>query len=152
MEFLFMLEDSWLGQLVSSTIWGYPIFLSFHALGMGVVVGISVMFALRVVGFANSVPITAISPYWRLAQAGFIVNLLSGIALFLGSAASLGVNWAFYAKIGMLFCSLYLTYRMFKLCFKEQGEITTGDRLLAYIALGAWVLTIIFGRLIGYIF
>lgn len=150
--FLLTLEDSGLGQLISSSIWGYPIFLSLHALGMGVVVGISVMFALRVMGLAYAVPASAIAPYWRLAIAGFVVNMLSGTALFFGNATTLGVNWAFFAKIGMLIISLVLTFRMVRISIKGTDVVTRGHILLAVAALVCWVLTLIFGRLIGYIF
>jgi hypothetical protein len=151
-NFLFMLEDTRLGLLVSSSIWGYPVFLSLHALGMGVVVGVSVMFALRIMGLAYAIPVTAVAPFWRLAIAGFIVNLLSGTALFMGNASSLGANWAFFTKIGFLVLSLILTFRMVKVCIKGSGDVTRSDRFLAIAALICWVLTIIFGRLIGYIF
>lgn len=151
-EFFVMLENTSLGQLVSSTIWGYPIFLSFHAVGMGIVVGISVMFALRVMGVAYAVPVSAIAPYWRLAIAGFIVNLVSGTALFFGSASTLAENWAFLAKIGMLIVSLFLTYQMVRVCIHGTGQVTRGHVILASTALASWVLTVIFGRLIGYIF
>jgi hypothetical protein len=151
-DFLLGLEATALGQLVSSTIWGYPIFLSFHALGMGVVVGISVMFALRVMGLAYAVPVTAIAPYWRLAVAGFGVNLLSGLGLFFGSASTLAYNWAFLSKIAMLCVSLFLTYKMARICMDDTGKVTRGRVVLAAAALVSWVLTVIFGRLIGYIF
>ncbi|MGJ8623435.1 MAG: hypothetical protein ACSHW1_11705 [Yoonia sp.] len=152
MDFLFSLEDSGLGQLVSSSIWGYPIFLSFHALGMGIVVGISVMFALRILGLAYAVPVTAIAPYWRLAIAGFTVNLISGTALLFGSASSLAFNWAFQSKIAMLIVSLFLTHRMVKVCIKQSETVSRNDKILAILALSSWTLTLIFGRLIGYIF
>jgi hypothetical protein len=153
MEFLFSLEDSVLGMIISSSIWGYPIALSLHALGMGVVVGISVMLALRILGFADAIPISAITPYWRLAKAGFLVNLLSGTALFFGSASTLAENWAFLAKIGMLIVSLILTYRMVQASMLDNtGGISSRHRILAIIALCAWAATIFFGRLIGYIF
>lgn len=150
--FLLTLEDTGLGQLISSSIWGYPIFLSLHALGMGVVVGISVMFALRVMGLAYAIPTSAIAPYWRLAIAGFVLNMLSGTALFFGNATILGVNWAFFAKIGMLIVSLFLTFRMVRISIHGTGVVTRGHILLAVAALVCWVLTLIFGRLIGYIF
>ena len=146
------MEESSLGMMISSSIWGYPIALSIHALGMGVLVGISVMLALRVLGLADAIPKSAVRPYWRLAQAGFVVNLLSGTALFMGSATSLGENWALYVKFGFLFLSLFLTYRMVKVSYQSERETTSRDRVLAIAAICSWVLTIIFGRLIGYIF
>lgn len=150
MEFLFSLEESSVGLMISSTVWGYPIALSLHALGMGVLVGISVMLALRVMGVAQSIPKTAILPYWRLAQAGFVVNMISGAALFTGSASSLAMNWAFYAKLSCLALSLFLTYRLVRLAYRDDS--TGAHRLLAAAALTSWAATIIFGRIIGYIF
>ena len=146
------MEESSIGMMISSSMWGYPIALSIHALGMGVLVGISVMLALRVLGFADAVPKSAVMPYWRLAQAGFVVNLLSGSALFMGSATSLGENWALYAKFSFLMLSLILTYRMVKVSYQNAHKTTSRDRLLAITAICSWVLTILFGRLIGYIF
>jgi len=152
MDILFALEDSSIGVMISSSIWGYPIALSLHALGMGVLVGISVMLALRILGFADAIPRSAVMPYWRLAQAGFALNLISGTALFMGSAASLGLNWALYAKFICLIVSLFLTYRMVKVGYRTQGDVNRKDRHLAVAAICSWVATIIFGRLIGYIF
>lgn len=151
-DFLFSLEDSALGLLISSSIWGYPIALSLHALGMGVLVGISVMLALRVLGVAQAIPTSAILPYWRLAIAGFVVNLVSGTALFFGSASSLAGNWAFLTKLAFLVVSLILTFRLVKAAYKTEYEKTNSHRFLAISSLLAWVATIVFGRIIGYIF
>lgn len=151
-DFLFMLEDSAIGLLISSSIWGYPIALSLHALGMGVLVGISVMLSLRVMGFVNAIPKSAILPYWHLAIAGFVVNLLSGTALFIGSASSLASNWAFFAKFTCLIVALILTRNLVKLSFRAEEGVSTDNRLLAVATLVAWAATIIFGRIIGYIF
>lgn len=151
-NFLFALEDSAIGLLISSSIWGYPIALSLHALGMGVVVGISVMFGLRSVGFVQSIPRSTILPYWRLAIAGFIVNLASGTALFFGSAASLATNWAFIVKLICLCISVFLTARLVKVSYQSDDALADDNRLLAFSTLIAWAATIIFGRIIGYIF
>lgn len=152
MDFLYALEDSSLGQVIASSLWGYPIALSLHALGMAVLVGISAMLALRVLGFVEDIPKTAILPYWRLAQAGFVVNLLSGTTLFVGSASTLAFNWAFYAKLCCLFVSLTLTWRMVNVAYRAEADAPGSHRLLAGSALCAWTATIVFGRIIGYIF
>ena len=60
-DFLFSLEDSALGMYVSSSIWGYPIVLSLHALGMAALVGVSLMLAFRALGFAKVIPVTSLA-------------------------------------------------------------------------------------------
>ncbi len=150
-DFLFSLEDSALGMYVSSSIWGYPIVLSLHALGMAALVGISLMLAFRALGFATVLPVNSLAPYWRIAQVAFVINLLSGVALYLGSASELTYNWAFIIKFILVFVGLFLTQRLVKVCVRGNGEVTQSDRKLAAWATFAWIGALITGRLIGYI-
>ncbi len=150
METLFWLEDSAVGLTVSSTQWGYPIILSLHAIGMATMVGVALMLTIRVLGFAPSIPATAMAPYWRVALAGFVLNLFSGLALFCGDASELFFNWAFRIKIVLVFTGLALTWRLVQICLRRSDEITPAHRRLAGAAMTAWVAAIIFGRLIGY--
>lgn len=150
-DFLFSLEDSALGMYVSSSMWGYPIVLSLHALGMGALVGISLMLAIRTLGFGSDIPVTSLTPYWRIALGAFVINLLSGVALYFGSASELTYNWAFLVKMVLVFVGLFLTQRLVSLCIKGDGKITSNNRKLAALSIIAWVSALITGRLIGYI-
>lgn len=150
MNKLFWLEDSRLGLFVSSTEWGYPVVLSLHALGMGVLVGISLMLGLRALGFGGTVPFTAMAPYWRIAKAGFVVNLLSGTALFLGSASELFFNWAFRIKLLLVFIGLFLTWQLVRRCMNSPESDLSEHRLLAAASVVTWLCALIAGRLIGY--
>lgn len=150
METLFWLEDSVVGMTVSSTQWGYPIVLSLHAIGMGTTVGVSLMLIARVLGVAPGIPVTSMAVYWRIALAGFILNLLSGIALFCGSASELFFNWPFRIKLVLVFLALALTWRLVRTCLRRTDHLTPAHRRLALAAMSAWIAAIIFGRLIGY--
>lgn len=152
MEFLFSLEDSALGMLVSSSIWGYPVVLSLHALGMAILVGISLMLCFRTLGFASAIPITSLLSYWPIAMAGFVLNLLSGTALFFGSASSLIGNVAFGIKLIMVIAGLLLTRTLVKQHKNSDDKINSQTRLLAAAAIAAWLAALIAGRLIGYVF
>lgn len=149
-EFLFSLEDSALGMYVSSTIWGYPIVLSLHALGMAALVGVALLLTFRVLGVAKVIPVTSLAPYWRIAQVAFVINLLSGVALYFGSASELTYNVPFLIKIVLVFVGLYLTQRLFNICINRDGETTATNRKLAALAVIAWLGALITGRLIGY--
>ncbi|MFT2092523.1 DUF6152 family protein [Paraglaciecola sp. 2405UD69-4] len=144
------LEESGLGLTVSSTQWGYPIALTLHAIGMGILVGVSLMLLIRVLGFAADIPIIAMAPYWRIAQGGFVINLLSGIALFSGNATELYVNWAFRIKLLLVFIGLGLTWWLVKLCMKPATSTAPKQTKIAALTLIVWVAAIIAGRLIGY--
>lgn len=151
METLFWLEDSLVGTTVSSTLWGYPIILSLHAIGMATMVGIALMLTIRVLGFAPAIPVTAMAPYWRIALGGFALNLVSGTALFLGGASMLYFNWAFRIKLLLVVTGLILTWQLVKICIAQSDEVSPEHRLLAGVAMSVWIAAIISGRLIGYL-
>lgn len=73
METLFWLEDSFIGKMVSGTLWGYPIVLSLHAIGMTTMVGGAMMLTVCVLGFGPKIPVTAMAPYWRVAVCGCVL-------------------------------------------------------------------------------
>lgn len=150
MEILWWIEDSWLGMLVSSSQWGYPIVLSLHAVGMAILVGVSLILAMRVLGLANAVPVTAMGSYWTVAVWGFVLNLLSGVALFMGSASTLFYNTAFHIKLIGVVIGLWLTWWLVKICVRGTGEVSSMHKGLAAGALVAWIVALIAGRLIGY--
>lgn len=152
MDFLFTLEDSALGLLVSSSIWGYPIVLSLHALGMAVLVGISLMLCFRMLGFASAIPLASLLSYWPIAMTGFVVNLLSGTALFFGSASSLIQNVPFGIKLVMVIVGVLLTRKLVKRHNTGDNAISLQTRILAAAAIAAWLAALIAGRLIGYVF
>lgn len=151
METLYWLEDSVVGMTVSSTEWGYPIVLSLHAIGMAVMVGVALMLTVRVLGFAPEIPVTAMAPYWRVALAGFVLNLFSGAALFCGNASELFFNTAFRIKIVLVLAGLALTWRLVRICVQRTDRVSPAHRRLAGIAMATWVAAIVSGRLIGYL-
>lgn len=151
METLLWLEDTIIGTTVSGTLWGYPIILSLHAIGMATMVGIALMLTIRVLGFPKAIPVTAMAPYWSVAIGGFALNLLSGTALFFGGASMLFFNWAFRIKLLLVFVGLLLTWRLVKICVARTDDVSPMHRRLAGIAMGTWIAAIISGRLIGYL-
>ena len=76
--FLYSLEDSTIGITISSTQWGYPIVLSLHAIGMAIMVGVSLMLCARFIGFTSTIPLSSFAPYCSIGLIGFVINFLSG--------------------------------------------------------------------------
>ena len=83
MDFLVWLENSALGTWVreSTSVWAYSGLISFHAFGLAFVVGLSWMIALRVLGFAPSLPLAPMEKLFPAIWIAFWVNAVSGIAL-----------------------------------------------------------------------
>ena len=49
------LEYSMLSTWVGESLWGYPIMLSFHVIGLAIVVGIFTILNFRLLGFIDAV-------------------------------------------------------------------------------------------------
>ena len=59
MGFLLWLEEGPLGIFIRESLWGYPIVLSSHAVGMATVMGVVVALNFRVLGYAKDISVLA---------------------------------------------------------------------------------------------
>src|SRR5688572_2935656 len=57
MSFLIWLQESPFGLWVAESIWAYPIILTLHTVGFGVLVGTSAFLDLRLLGVGAGVPL-----------------------------------------------------------------------------------------------
>ena len=62
MAFFEWLEYTRLAVWVGESLWGYPIMISLHAIGLGTVVGILVMLDLRILGSFDGMPYGSTTP------------------------------------------------------------------------------------------
>ena len=84
MELLTWLEQTELSLWLRESDWGHPIVLCFHAVGIGLVVGISLMFSARVLGYSKNFPLDGFDKLFGLAWFGFGMNAVSGVLLYVG--------------------------------------------------------------------
>lgn len=155
---LWAIYDSGLGQYMRESLWGYPIALTIHSIGMGLLVGVMVVVALRILGcFKRHMPFQVIKPIISLAMFGFTINLISGILLFVSDPVSYMANAAFLIKIlgvvvGLLVLWVMTRTREFKV-IENMGAAAVGSmnlKVLAGVSLVVWTTALTAGRLIGY--
>jgi len=144
--------------LIRASLWGYPITLTIHGVGMAIVVGLLTVVDLRLLGYFRRMPIQGLPKLWGWAVFGFIINLISGLLLFVADAPNFATNWAFLLKIlmiviGVVIAFLLKTAPVFKNIESLGAEAVAGTkgRILAVSSLLVWMLAIIFGRLVGYV-
>ncbi|MDX1480593.1 MAG: hypothetical protein R3315_02900, partial [Woeseiaceae bacterium] len=70
------LEQSGLARWVGESLWGYPILLSMHIVGLAIVVGIFIMRDLRILGIIGGIPADALAALTKLGWSGFLINAL----------------------------------------------------------------------------
>ena len=157
MAFFEWLEYTRLAVWVGESLWGYPIMISLHAIGLGTVVGILVMLDLRVLGSFDGMPFSSLPGLMNIAWAGFVVNLLSGVALFTAQATVFVESTPFLIKIPAIFAALGIAGVMQKQIGKNADSWDTGSlvsssaKILAAGSIGLWLIAIIAGRLVAYL-
>lgn len=143
------IENTTLALWVSTSLWAYPFLLSVHIVGLAIVVGIFTMRDLRLLGLFAAMPACTFKRLGKLAIIGFILNATSGILLFTSQASVFITSIPFLTKIFFITTAMILAYLIQN---RLRQSITPKTKLLAWASLGCWLIAIIAGRLIAYIF
>jgi Family of unknown function (DUF6644) len=158
MGLLQWLNDTALSVYMRESLWGYPIALTLHAIGMGLLVGVVSILDLRVLGLFRQIPFPVLDKWFPVVLIGFLVNLISGSLLYLSDPISLLKNIAFVVKIILVFVGLVMLLVMratpaFKNIANMDGSAIGGipARTVAVLSLIIWVSAVTAGRLTGYV-
>ena len=152
------LENTTIALWVGESLWGYPIMLSLHALGLAIVVGIFIMRDLRLLGFFADISFDSLDGLIKFAWIGFVINAVSGASLFTSQATTFISNVPFLLKISMIFLAAIVASiiqnRMRDAVSSDDGSGELADktlRNLAVVSIALWVGAIISGRLVAYL-
>lgn len=154
MGFLTWLEATALAEWVRMGDLGYPSMIALHALGMAVMVGLSLIIDLRLLGWFAGIPLQGLERFFRLAWLGFGVNFLSGSALFSAQATSYIVDWVFLTKMALVFLGAVTAAILQPAVAKagaEGSQLPGNTKAIAGIAIVFWVVAIVMGRLTAYL-
>lgn len=152
------LETTDIATWVAVSLWGYPMMLSLHVVGLAIVVGIFSMRDLTLLGLFPGIRPSAFLGISKLAWLGFIVNAVSGFALFASQATVFVTSVPFLVKIVCIIAGMVLAGVIQSRLRREtslddsEAAISRSTRLIASISLMFWAAAIIAGRLIAYIF
>jgi hypothetical protein len=151
--FLAWIEASSLAEWVRSSQEGYPSMIALHALGMAIMVGLSLLLDMRLLGWFSGIPLAATQRFFGLAWIGFGINFLSGSALFTAQATSYIVDWVFMTKMGLVLLGA-VTAAILQPAVVKAGpsvNVSGGTKAVAGIAIVIWVTAIVMGRLTAYL-
>ena len=135
--------------LGSDSIWSFPTILTLHTIGLAVLVGAAIVIDLRVIGVGRAVPLETIGRLYRFVWAGFVVNLASGIVLFVVRAADHAVQPMFYLKLAFVAAGVGFSVAIERRAFRAP-LIPPSARLMAALSLVCWLGAITAGRLMAY--
>ena len=151
------LETTALALWVGESLWGYPIMLSLHVVGLAIIVGIFVMRDLRLLGRFDGVSYAALGGLVKLGWTGFVINALSGFALFSSQATIFIESTPFLLKISSIFLAVIAAAYIQNRSRDHAADWDAGERpgtalrAAALISLTLWISAIVAGRLIAYL-
>lgn len=153
-----MFESFAVSDYVRSSPWAYPILETVHMFGLGLVFGGMFAFDLRLLGVHRDLSIVTLAHHvlpW--VWFGFLINVVSGVLLFLSDPVTFGLNLAFQIKIGML-CVIGMSVLWFqRYIFPQLGSWDRktvpprSARALAALSILLWMAVITAGRMIAYV-
>src|SRR5262245_61813923 len=154
--FLHALQNSAFSAWVvgSDSIWAYPMILTMHTIGLGVVVGAAAVIDLRLLGVGPGIPLEELKRVFPIFWVGFTINLISGVMLFISEAADKATQPVFLLKLGLIIIGVAVTARIRRLAFGDWTPpplMPSAVRRLAMSSLVLWGGAIVAGRLMAYL-
>ena len=142
----------WLAE--SPSVWAMPTVLTLHTTGMAVLVGASWVLDLRLLGLNKNVPLSNYSWVFRAVAIGLVVNLITGVLLFMKNATGWGTAFPFLVKMLFVVASAATILPIRKYVLNSgtgRDEVTSNVRLLAIASIVAWSAAVTAGRLLAYL-
>ena len=157
MDLLMRLEASgmstWLRE--SQSLWAFPFVLTLHTVGLGLIVGSTVVVDLRILGGASRMPLKPLEKLFSIMWIGLALNAVSGLMLFAKEATTVGVSGVFWVKMSLIALSIWvLTHiktRVFDDPLVDKRPIPNNVRALALLSILLWAGAITAGRLMAYV-
>jgi hypothetical protein len=157
MDLLSSLESSgfasWLRE--SNSIWGYPMILTLHTVGLALLVGASTVLDLRLLGFAVRLPLVELSRAFRIMWIGFWINAVTGGLLFAADATTRGTSRLFIGKLFLVAFGVLVIVLIRRQVFgrtPDRPRVGATAQVLAATSLVVWVAAITAGRLMAYVY
>ena len=156
MEFITWVQSTgvhrWFAEDVS---WfPYPFTIAVHAMGMGVVIGMSWAVDLRLLGAVPEIPLRPLAKFFPVMWLGFLANATTGVGLFI-THPELLLNSVMWIKLTCIALGLVtmrlLQTRVFRNPHLEDGPLPLSSRLLAGTSILFWAGAITAGRLTAYL-
>ena len=135
--------------------WWSPLFESLHYTGHALVFGCILLYDLRLLGVAKSVPFRVLGPLTvRWAAVGLALAVVTGTILFLGNLDTFWANPMLSLKLGVIVLAVVnvaLFHHLFSRPLAVAGaRVPPGARLSGLVSLLCWTTAVAAGRLMVY--
>jgi len=157
MEFLNQLEHSAFATWVreGGGLWSYPLILFLHTIGLGTLAGVSGFVDLRILGFANRMPLSPLRGLFTLMWCAFAVTAASGTCLLIADAHTKLASPIFWVKMVFVAFAIVNVQLIKRTVFAGTGiddrPLPSSAKVLALTSLMFWIAATTAGRLMAYL-
>jgi hypothetical protein len=153
-EFLASIEQlafsTWIRE--GGAIYGYPLVLFLHTIGIALVAGTTFVVDVRLLGVTPTMPVKPLAKLYPLMWFGFILNTITGVILLMADATTKMTNPDFYVKMLLIALGLFVQRAIQnKILANPTDGVPAGVTGLAWLSLVCWFGTVLAGRLLAYV-
>jgi len=137
--------------------WGWPIALTFHAFGTATIVGLMAIIVLRLLGMFPTIPFASIRPLIPFIWVALVIQVGSGLTLWMTKPAQYLADGMFEVKMGLLLAGIVVT-AIFQRTIKNEldkweagGAVSSRGVKFAATACLLWAAVTVGGRLTAYL-
>lgn len=136
--------------------WLWPTMEILHYLGLSLLLGTVGLFDLRVLGMAKEIPPAALHRLIPWGVAGYIVNVLTGIAFFFGYPEQYAYNRAFHWKLIFMALAALNVMLFYSAEFRGIKQLAAGAeasrraKIITGVSLCSWTAVLVCGRLLTF--
>jgi hypothetical protein len=127
-----------------------PTILTLHTTGLALLVGASWVLDLRLLGISGHIPLSAFRWVFPVVAIGLVVNVITGVMLFVKGATVWGTSVPFLVKMLLVAASVATLVPI-------RAHVLRGDtsddrvRVWAIASIFAWCAAVTAGRLLAYL-
>lgn len=149
-----LVEEGGISTWIRASTWAFPVLVTLHALGMGLLVGPSAIIDFRVLGVAKGVPLQALTRFVPLTWGALAVNVASGLLLLAAYPTKALTNPVFAIKLILIAFALGVQGTIRRQILEAPGvgeaPLRVSEKALAVFSLAFWAGAIFAGRLLAY--
>ncbi len=152
-----LLEGSSFSAMVREQLYGWPLFLTIHAFGTALVIGLMLILGLRVMGIFSQIPFATMNRMVPVVWGALCVQFISGFVLWAAKPTRYVVDGAFLLKVILIIAGIVLT-RQFQAMLEQEatvwdkkGAVSPQVTTFAAASFLVWCGVLIAGRLTGFL-
>jgi len=142
--------STWLRE--SPSVFGFYFFLTFHTIGMALLVGGSAVIDLRILGAAPSIPLKPLKGLFNIMWAGLATSVTTGSFLLFAYPTKEFTNPDFYVKLMFIALGVITMQKINSEVFGDpslsESEMIAKGKALATWSLFFWIGVVTLGRLL----